>query len=197
VSFPGRKTLTCGDRIVVRAIAEAMFSQDGEVSDARLDAHVMDVDRYVSVASRAIRSGLRVALFVVRIAPILMFFRLRTLERLSVDDRVALLSRLERSRLALLSLAFIGWRSVMTLVFYEDPIELRNMGYAGEERFRHKRRLPALPVLASAPSLVPLEALVARVPVPEESGVRLRSDRDVDSERPAAAAPRGDSREVA
>ena len=174
---------------MVRAIAEAMFAQDGEVSDARLDAHVADVDRYVSAASSPIRFGLRVALFVVRIAPLLLFFRMRTLERLSVDDRVAILSRLERSRLTHLSLAFIGWRTVMTLVFYEDPIELRAIGYAGEERLRHKRRLPALPVLVAGPGLVPAFARVAIAPPAEESGVRLRADSDADSERPLVAAP--------
>lgn len=152
-----------------------MFAQDGEVSGTRLDAHVSDVDDYVSAASIEVRSGLRLALFVVRLAPLLFFFRLTTLERLSIDDRVALLSRLERSRIALLSLAFIGWRTVMTLVFYEDAAELRSIGYAGEERFRHKRRLPALPLLVA----------VVRVPTPAESGVRLRdADADSDSERP-------------
>src|SRR4051794_35377718 len=140
VTFPNRQTLSQGDRIVVRAIAEAMFSQDGEVSDARLCAHVTEVDHYVSSASRPIGFALRVALFVVRIAPVLMFFRLRTIERLAVDDRVEILSRLERSRFTPLSLAFIGWRSVLTIVFYEDPIELANIGYVGEERRVHKRR---------------------------------------------------------
>jgi hypothetical protein len=193
VTFPRRQTLTDGDRIVVRAIAEAMFSQDGEVSETRLEALVADVDGYVSAASRSIRLGLRVALLVVRIAPALMFFRMRMVERLSIDDRVALLSRLERSRIALLALAFIGWRTVMTLVFYEDPIELRNMGYAGEERLRHKRRLPALPI-AAPQILVPVETLVAMVPPADESGVRLDVEHDADSEHPATAAP---AREVA
>lgn len=182
VPFPARHTLTRRDRVVVRAIAEAMFSQDGEVSDARLDAHVTDVDDYVSAASPAIRFGLRLALFVVRVTPLLLLFRLGTLERLGVDDRVALLSRLERSRITLLSLAFIGWRTVMTLVFYEDPIELRSIGYAGEERLRHKRRLPSLVVS-------PLPALLAVAPRPDESGVRLREDSDADSERTPAALP--------
>jgi len=144
VPFPDRRTLTPQDRVTVRAIAEAMFAQDGEVSGARLDAHVSEVDAYVSAASAEVRFGLRLALLVVRLAPLLFFVRLSTIERLAIDDRVALLSRLERSRVAPLSLAFIGWRTVMTLVFYEDPAELRAIGYAGEERLRHRRRLPAL-----------------------------------------------------
>lgn len=167
--------------MIVRAIAEAMFAQDGEVSGARLEAHVGEVDAYVSAASAEVRFGLRLALFVVRIAPLLLFVRLSTIERLAIDDRVALLSRLERSRLALLSLAFIGWRTVMTLVFYEDPAELRAIGYAGEERLRHRRRLPALPMLP---------ALAALAPPAEESGVRLRADSESDAERPTGAQAR-------
>jgi hypothetical protein len=193
VTFPGRQTLTYGDRIVVRAIAEAMFSQDGEVSETRLEALVAEVDGYVSAASRSIRLGLRIALLVVRIAPALMFFRMRKVERLSIDDRVVFLSRLERSPIALLSLAFISWRTVMTLVFYEDPIELRNMGYGGEERLRYKRRLPALPVVAPQ-ILVPVEVLVTMVPLADESGVHFDGEHNADSEHPPTAAP---AREVA
>ncbi len=197
-SFPDRGTLSRADEIVVRAIAEAMFSQDGEVDAERLDALVPELDAYISAASMPIRIGLRIALFVVRIAPILMFFRLRTIERLAVDDRVAFLARLERSNLTPLSLAFIGWRTVMTFIFYEDPIELRNLGYTSDERLRYKRRLPALvapaavvhaPALVAAAALVraprvaetplPFVALVAQAPPAAESGVRLR---DVDTD---------------
>lgn len=178
-SFPDRSTLTPNDRIVLRAIAEAMFSQDGEVEPERLDAHLDEVDRFISSASKPLRLGLRITLFVVRIAPLLFFFRMRMLENLSVDDRVALLTRLERSRLAGLSLAFIGWRTVMTLVFYEHPVELRSIGYTSEERKVYKRRLPALVVVQPSP------------PPPEESGVRLRGDADADSEHPPAAALAG------
>ena len=175
---------------MVHAIAEAMFSQDGEVGDARLSAHVTDVDGYVSAASRPIRLGLRLALFVVQIAPILVFFRMSTLCRLNVEDRVRVLSRLERAKLAPLSLAFVGWRTVMTLVFYEDPGELRKIGYAGEERRRYKRRLPALPAVATVDS---------GAPPPQDSGIRLRKDAETDT--PSApvveAAKPGGSREVA
>jgi hypothetical protein len=174
-SFPDRRTLTPRDRRVLRSVAEAMFSQDGEVERERLDTHLDQVDAFISAASKPLRAGLRIALFIVQIAPLLFFYRMRLIEGLSVDERVEVLARLERSRLANLSLAFIGWRTVMTLVFYEHPAELRSMGYASEERRVYKRRLPALLVAA---------------PAPEESGVRLRGDAEaVDSEnRPAVAA---------
>ncbi|MBX3191870.1 MAG: hypothetical protein KF819_33070 [Labilithrix sp.] len=165
------------DRVVVRAIAEAMFSEDGEVEAARLDAHVEEVDAFISAASRPLRFGLRVALFVVRLAPILTFFRLATIEKLPLADRVAVLSRLERTRATNLSLAFIGWRTIMTLAFYEDPAELRAIGYTTDERKRHKRHL--------------LVATVAAVPAPLDSGVRLK---DPDDEEIAA---HDEGREVA
>lgn len=175
-SFPARTTLTQGDRVVLRAIAEAMFSQDGEVELARLDAHLDELDALISAASKPLRFALRVALLVVRVAPLLFFFRMRTIERLAIDDRVAVLSRLERSRFINLSLAFVGWRSLMTVVFYEHPTELDNLGYASERKI-YKRHLATL------------------VPVPEDSGVRLRDAdaRDRDSETPPAAAHARDS----
>lgn len=190
-SFPERSTLTRRDRIVLRAVAEAMFSQDGEVEESRLDAHVDEVDAFISNASKPLRVGLRLALFIVRIAPVLLFFRMRALESLSVDERVTVLARLERSRFAELSLAFIGWRTVMTLVFYEHPAELAALGYASDERKVYKRRLALVPAAAAitAPSAVPIPMpvpTVAVAPPPEESGVRLRGDADVDSEHPSA-----------
>ncbi|WP_146645135.1 hypothetical protein [Labilithrix luteola] len=144
----------------MRALAEAMFAQDGEVESGRLDAHVEEVDRFISAASKGVRFGLRVALLVLWLAPMLMLHRATTVDRLRVEERAHVLARLERSALWHLSLAFVGWRSVMTLVFYEDPTELRQIGYTSDERHRYKRRLPAL---------------TANVPVPDESGVRLRA----------------------
>ena len=191
-SFPERSTLTRRDRIVLRAVAEAMFSQDAEVDESRLDAHVEHVDRFISNASRPLRAGLRLALFVVRLAPVLLFFRMRMLESLSVDERVTVLTRLERSRFAELSLAFIGWRAVMTMVFYEHPAELEALGYASERKV-YKRHLALVPAAAPVPMPIPIAipmvgaaVAVAVAPPPEESGVRLRDDADEDSAHPPA-----------
>jgi hypothetical protein len=180
-SFPERTTLTAQDRIVLRAVAEAMFSEDGEVEGERLDAHIHDVDAFISSASKPLRAGLRIALFVVRLAPILFFFRMRLIESLSLEERVAVLSRLERSKLAHLSLAFIGWRTVMTFVFYEHPKELESLGYAGHERQVYKRRLALAPVLVPVAAFANGAAVANGAPPPEESGVRLR-DLDADNE---------------
>ena len=182
-SFPLRTTLSKQDRVVLRAVAEAMFSEDGEVEASRLDAHLDEVDAFISSASKPLRAGLRFALFVVRIAPLLLFMHLRRIESLPVDARVRVLSRLERSPFAHLSLAFIGWRTVMTLVFYEHPVELATLGYASDERRVYKRRLALVPAPAR---------IVAVAPEPAESGVRLREDVELDSERAPAAAANDD-----
>jgi hypothetical protein len=154
-TFRERTTLTRSDRVVLRAIAEAMFSEDGDATASKLDAHVEEVDAYISAASKTLRFGMRVALFVIRLAPILLFVRMTTIERLEVHARAAVLARLERSRMASLTLAFVGWRTVMTLLFYEDPAELAAIGYS-DARERHRK----LPI----------------APAPEESGVRLKGD---------------------
>jgi hypothetical protein len=181
-SFPERRTLARGDRLVVRAIAEAMFAEDGEVPPERLDAHIDEVDAYVSVASTTLRLGMRVALLLVRLAPILLFVRATTIERLPIEARTAVLARLERSRVAALSLAFIGWRTVMMLLFYEHPAELAAMGYS-DARERHKR------------------LVLAPVPAPLESGVRVTDGADATpserSEVSAADTPKAREQEVA
>src|SRR5882762_10417929 len=105
-----------------------MFGEDRVLDEQRLEHHVDDVDALVSSASKPVRFGLRLALVFVRLAPLLLFVRFATLERLSVHERAELLGRLERSG-SRLSLAFIGWRSVMTLLFYEDANELARLGY--------------------------------------------------------------------
>jgi hypothetical protein len=172
--FPERTTLSRADRGVVRAIAEAMFSGE-HLSERRLDEHVQAIDVYVSAASRSLRFGLRILLALIRFAPMLLGLRLRTLERLSVEERVIVLDRLERSRAFTLSLAFVGWRTVMTILFYEDPRELAAIGYT---EARTRRALPLA------------------VPIPAESGVRLGDGHDL---QPVATTPSetGSSREVA
>jgi len=75
----------------------------------------------------------------------------------------------------------------MTMVFYEDPAELRSLGYTSERKV-HKRRLltlaspsPLAPLAPLAPAPLPLFA-PAVAPPAEESGVRLRNP---DSDHPS------------
>jgi hypothetical protein len=140
-----RTTLSGDDRLVVRALAEAMFAPDGEVSAQRLDAFVEDVDAFISPASKTLRFGLRAMLFAIRWSP-LLFFRLRRFDALTVDERIAHLERLERSKVRQLTMLVVAYKTVLTMLFYEDPEEQKALGYPGAERRRWKRG-PALPVL--------------------------------------------------
>jgi hypothetical protein len=125
----------------VRALAEAFFSPDGEVSPEKLDAFVDDVDGFVSPTSKTLRFGLLLLLGVLRWSP-LLFFRFRAFEDLSVDDRIHHLERLEKSRIGNLALVVISYKTIMTMIFYEDEAELRGLGYPGPERHRWRRVLP-------------------------------------------------------
>jgi hypothetical protein len=141
-----------------------MFAEDGEATSERLERHVAEVDAYISAASKTLRFGMRVALFVIRIAPILLFARMTTIERLDVHARADVLARLERSRIASLTLVFVGWRTVMTLLFYEDAAELAAIGYSdAREKHRH-------------------------LPLANESGIRLKGDEPVEREEEADVA---------
>lgn len=130
-----RTTFRPAHRPVVRALAEAMFSHDGEVSPERLDGFVDEVDAFISPASKTLRFGLVLMLFVIRWSP-LFFLQLRPFDELSVDERVHHLERLERSKVAQLPLLVVAYRTVMTMLFYEDTAEQRAFGYPGPERKR-------------------------------------------------------------
>lgn len=151
---------------VVRAIAEAMFvpGRPDPLPEERLDALVDGVFAFVAAASWPVRVGLRLALVLLRFAPILLFLHARPLERLSLEERVAVLDRLERTSFAPLCLAFVGWRTIATLVFYEDARELAALGVVTHERRRHLNVVS--PRVEGAPASGESQS-------PLESGVRL------------------------
>jgi hypothetical protein len=140
-----RTTLRPRHRKVVRALAEALFSPDGEASPARLDAFVDDVDAFISPASKTLRFGLVMMLHVLRWSP-LLFGRFRTFDELSVDERIHHLERLDRSKVKQLPLVVVAYKTVMTMLYYEDASELAALGYPGPER---KRWLSVLPPAAA------------------------------------------------
>lgn len=141
-----RTTLTERHRPMVRALAEALFSPDGEVSEERLDAFVDEVDRFISPASKTLRFGLVLMLFVLRWSP-LLYGRLRLFDEMPVADRIHHLERLDRSKIKQLPLLVVAYKTVMSMLFYEDEAELTGIGYPGAERKRW--RLPAAPPRAA------------------------------------------------
>lgn len=115
-----------------------MFSPDGEVSSERLDAFVDDLDGFISPASKTLRFGLVAMLSVIRWSP-LLFFRFKAFDEMSVEDRVKHLERLEHSKVRQLPLLVVAYKTIMTMIFYEDEEEQRGIGYPGPERKRWLR----------------------------------------------------------
>src|SRR5690242_16659366 len=92
-----RTTLKARHRPVVRALAEAFF--DGEMSSARLDAFVDEIDRFMSATSKTLRFGLVMILTVIDLSP-LFFFRPTTFKNMNVAERVHHLEKLEASKVS-------------------------------------------------------------------------------------------------
>lgn len=160
----------------MRAVAEAMFAGGPQaLTKARLEVLTGRVDHMIAAASPFVRGGMRFALFVLWLAPILLGLHIATLPRLALAERTRVLQALERSRFTNLLLMFVGVRAVLTMIFYEDPAELAQMGYSAAHQTRYQRHARQLTVLRLGTSTA--------VPVPVESGVRLRGDRadDVDN----------------
>ncbi len=146
-------------RRTVQALADAIFEPPSD--SERLATLATEALAFVSAASFASRVTLRLALALLWLAPLVLFTSFRTLDRLDRGRRGELLQRVERTPLGL---ALVAWRTILMLHFYEDREELTRIGYR-EERKRH----------------------LAVVPVPLESGVRLRGHDDRAAERKGAA----------
>jgi hypothetical protein len=123
----------------LRALAEAMFSEDGDVAPAKLDAFVDDLDAYISPASRGLRFGLRAMLFFFHWSPIVLFLAGSFFENLDVHERVKVLEKIDRSKVVLASLSLVAYRTLLTMIFYEYREELLLLGYPGEERTTYLR----------------------------------------------------------
>lgn len=143
-----RTTLRPRHRPVVRALAEALFSPDGEATAERLDAFVGEVDAFISPASKTLRFGLVLMLGVLRWSP-LLFGKLRLFEDMTVEERIHHLERLDQSKVKQLPLIVVAYKTVMTMLWYEDEQELRGLGYPGFERKRYLDVLRASPSRAS------------------------------------------------
>jgi hypothetical protein len=139
-----RTTLKPRHRPVVRAFAEALFHHAVPVPEARLDAFAGEVDRFISPASKTLRFGLLLMLDVIRWLPLVVVGRPALFENLPLDARITLLERLEGSRLAPLTLILVAYKTMMTVLFFEEATELAATGYPGSARERWKKGLVVL-----------------------------------------------------
>jgi hypothetical protein len=121
-------------RTVVRALAEGLLHHDGGPSEAQLDALVERVDAHLGAVSPTLLGGLLAGIDFVRWLPVLSLFALSTFEGLSVERRIEVLERMERSRFALVLLPLVAYKTILSLHFFEDRAELRAMGYPGDDR---------------------------------------------------------------
>lgn len=136
-----RTTLRPRHRPIVRALGEALFSPGGEVSAERLDGFPDEFDRFISPASKTLRFGLVMMLRLLQLTP-LLFGRFRLFEDLTVTERVEHLERMDRSKIRQLPLVVVAFKTVLTMIFYEDEAELRGLGYPGPERKRYLNLVP-------------------------------------------------------
>jgi hypothetical protein len=127
------KILTAWERTLVRAIAEAMFHDPTQppIPTERLDWLEGDVDDYLSRISGLSRLGLRVALRLFAVSPVLQGEGLILLQSLPVEARIGCLQRLEDSPLMPISMVFFLVKVVLAATYFEHPDALATIGFDG------------------------------------------------------------------
>ena len=122
-------------------MAEALFTNDEPLSAKRLDEFVIEIDKFISPASKTLRWGLMRLLELLNLVPIFLIGKFSLYENLSLEDRLRVLQRLERSQFPPFLLSFVAYKTLMSIVYFEDEEELTRLGYPGPARERYKRSL--------------------------------------------------------
>jgi hypothetical protein len=131
--------LAARHRAVLRALGEALFAHASGPRPEQLDALVAGVTAHLQPVSRVQRTLLLVALDFVRWLPVLLFTSLAPFDEMSVEKRILLLERMDRSHATLLLMPLVAYKTLLCMHFFEDEGELRAMGYPGDERKRWLR----------------------------------------------------------
>ena len=119
-------------RAVLRALGDALFAHDRGPHAAQLDALVDGFEAHLKPVSWTLRFGLLAMLDLIRWLPLLLLMSPSPFEDLAREGRVRLLERMERSRAASLLVPLVAYKSFLAFIFFEDPDELRAMGYPGD-----------------------------------------------------------------
>jgi hypothetical protein len=119
-------------RIVLRALGEALFAHENGPDPGQLDRLVDGFEAHLVPVSRTLRFGLLAMLVLIRWLPVVLFTGIRPFDELPRASRVRLLERMERSRVAALLVPLVAYKSFLSFIFFEDPVELRAMGYPGD-----------------------------------------------------------------
>jgi hypothetical protein len=137
------RSLAPRHRSVVRALGAAMFFHDGGPRPEQLDALVDAVDRHLEPVSPVQRALLLLALDLIRWLPVLLLLAPRLFEDLSVERRLQLLERMDRSRATLLLMPLVAFKTLLCMHFFEDESELRAMGYPGDDQRKRWLKIAA------------------------------------------------------
>jgi hypothetical protein len=134
-------TLAARHRRVARAFAEALLALPAAPGDGPgpADALVDTFDAHLGSVSRGLRPLLLLALDWLRWLPVVLFVAARPFENLSLAARTSLLERMDRSRSPLLFLPLVAYKTLLSMMHFEQTAELRALGYPGEDRVRWKR----------------------------------------------------------
>jgi len=120
-----------------------MFFHDGGPRPEQLDALVDAVDRHLEPVSPVQRALLLLALDLIRWLPVLLLLAPRLFEDLSVERRLQLLERMDRSRATLLLMPLVAFKTLLCMHFFEDESELRAMGYPGDDQRKRWLKIAA------------------------------------------------------
>jgi len=126
-------------RAVARALGEALFHHADGPTPEQLDTLVAGVEAHLVPVSRPQRVMLLFALELVRWLPLLLLVGLDTFDGLSVERRLRILERMDRSRVLILLMPLVAFKTLFAMLFFEQPAELRAMGYPGDDRKRWLR----------------------------------------------------------
>lgn len=112
------------------AIAEAVFATpQGAPPAERVSWAAREVDDILFCAGRRPRVLLRLMVAAIALLAPLFARRLRGLSRLTVEERVAALERMEKSGLA--AAPVMAVKAILCVVYYEHPDSAREVGWSG------------------------------------------------------------------
>lgn len=110
-----------------RSVAEALFTQpSGPPPAERLDWVERDLDDFFGHVSLRARLLFRACVATILWFAPLLVGRMPTLARLSVEERIEALERLERTPL---SLPLLAAKAILSIVYYEHPDAARDIGW--------------------------------------------------------------------
>jgi hypothetical protein len=119
-------------RVVLRSLGDALFAHDNGPRPEQLDRLVEGFEAHLTPVSRTLRFGLLAMLELIHWLPLVLLVSVRPFENLARDARVRVLERMECSRAAMLLVPLVAYKSFLAFIFFEDPDELRAMGYPGD-----------------------------------------------------------------